>query len=102
MTKPIIAIFLMAAVTYLPRVLPIAILKKNISSRYIRSFLHFMPYAVLASLTFPDIFYSTTQTASAMFGTLAALTLAYFNKSLVVVALGAILAVFLFESIHLL
>lgn len=93
--KAFIAVLLMALVTYIPRVLPIAIFRKEIKSPFIKSFLHYIPFAVLASLTFPDIFYSTGKLSTALCGTLVALFLAYKNKGLVVVAIGAILTVFL-------
>ena len=89
-----LAILLMALVTYLPRVLPIVIFRKEIKSIYIKSFLQYVPYAVLGALTFPDIFYSTGTLATAICGTLVALILAYKKRSLVVVALGAILTVY--------
>lgn len=90
-----IAVILMAIVTYIPRILPIVIFRKEIKSRYIKSFLHYVPYAVLGALTFPDIFYSTGNVATAICGTVAALILAYKEKSLMVVAMGAILSVFI-------
>lgn len=89
----VIAIAIMAAVTYVVRALPIAVFRKQITSVYIKSFLHYVPFAVLASLTFPDVFYSTGNTITAIFGTIVALILAYLNKSLVIVAAGAILTV---------
>ena len=88
-------VLLMALVTYLPRMLPIAIFRKKINSRFIQSFLHYVPYAVLSALTIPDIFNSTGNYATAACGTLAAIVLAYFEKNLVVVASGAILTVFI-------
>ena len=90
-----IAVLLMALVTYIPRVLPIAVFRREIKSPFIKSFLHYIPFAVLASLTFPDIFYSTGKLSTALCGTLVALFLAYKNKGLVVVAIGDILTVFL-------
>lgn len=95
MLKPFTAVLLMALVTYIPRVLPISIFRREIKSRYIRSFLNYVPYAVLGALTFPDIFYSTGNYKTAICGTLAALLLAYKKKGLVIVALGAILTVFI-------
>jgi len=89
-----IAVLFMALVTYLPRVLPFAIFRKEIKSIYIKSFLKYVPYAVLGALTFPDIFYSTGKLITAVCGMAAAILLAYKEKSLVVVALGAILAVY--------
>ncbi len=90
-----LAILLMALVTYLPRMLPLAIFRKPLRSRYIKSFLKYVPFAVLGALTFPDIFYSTGTLATAICGTVAALILAYFERSLVTVALGAIITVYI-------
>jgi Branched-chain amino acid transport protein (AzlD). len=90
-----ISVILMAIVTYIPRVLPIVIFRKEIKSRYIKSFLHYVPFAVLGALTFPDIFYSTGNIATAICGTVVALILAYRGKSLMTVAVGAIVTVYL-------
>ena len=93
MSYTLIAVLLMAVVTYIPRVLPISIFRKEIKSKYIKSFLQYVPYAVLGALTFPDIINSTGNYKTALFGTVVALILAYMEKSLVLVALGAILTV---------
>jgi branched-subunit amino acid transport protein len=93
--KAFLAVIFMALVTYIPRVLPIAIFRKEIKSTYIKSFLQYVPYAVLGALTFPDIFSSTGSLATAVLGTLMALYLSYREKSLVVVAIGSILTVYL-------
>jgi branched-subunit amino acid transport protein len=93
--EALIAVFLMALVTYIPRALPVAVFRKTIKSRYIKSFLQYVPYAVLGSLTFPEVFYSTGNVLTATAGTIVALLLAFFSKSLVIVAAGAILTVFL-------
>lgn len=90
-----LAVLLMALVTYLPRMLPLAIFRKPLRSRFIKSFLKYVPFAVLGALTFPDIFYSTGTLATAICGTAAALILAYFERSLVTVALGAIITVYI-------
>ena len=52
MKRAVICIFLMALVTYVPRVLPLTVFRKQIRSRYIRSFLDYTPYAVLGAMTF--------------------------------------------------
>ncbi len=93
----LICILIMAIVTYLPRVLPITLFRKPIKSRFIRSFLDYTPYAVLGALTFPDVFYSTGHWISAAAGTVVAVVLGYFRKSLVVVAVAAIVAVYVVE-----
>ena len=56
LTYAFIAVLLMATVTYIPRVLPIVIFRREIKSKYIKSFLRYVPFAVLGALTFPDIF----------------------------------------------
>lgn len=96
-TYVILCIFLMALVTYIPRVLPLTIFRKPIRSRYIRSFLDYTPYAVLGAMTFPDVFTSTGSLVSALAGTAVALILSYYRKGLVTVACSAILAVYLVE-----
>ena len=88
------AVIIMALVTYIPRVLPITILKKPIQSTFLRSFLYYVPYAVLAALTFPGIFFVTAEPVTAICGTIAAVLLAVVDQSRVVVALGALAAVF--------
>lgn len=91
----LIAIFVMALVTYIPRVIPITIFRKPIQSKYVRTFLDYTPYAVLGALTFPDIFTSTGVFISSLIGTAVALILSYLNRGLVVVAIGAILAAYI-------
>lgn len=93
--KILLAVAVMAAVTYLPRIAPLVLFRKDIKSVYIKSFLRYIPFTVLGAMTFPDIFYSTGDILTALSGTVAALVLAFFEKSLVIVALGAIAAAFL-------
>lgn len=95
----IVAIVIMALVTYIPRALPLTLFSKQIKSKYIRSFLYYVPYAVLGSLTFPAIFYCTDNLYAAIGGTVVALLLAFFERSLVVVAAGAVLSIFLINLI---
>lgn len=82
-------ILVMAVVTYLIRMIPFTIFRRKIKSRFIKSFLYYVPYSVLSAMTFPSIFYSTGEFYSALFGTLTALVLAFFKKPLIVVALCA-------------
>lgn len=93
--KAFLAVIIMALVTYIPRALPIVIFRREIKSTYIKSFLQYVPFAVLGALTFPDIFSSTGNLVTAICGTLMALWLSYREKSLVVVAIGAILTVYI-------
>lgn len=93
-------ILVMAGVTYLIRMLPLALSKKEITNIYIKSFLYYVPYACLAAMTFPAILYSTASIYSALAGLLVAIAAAYRGKSLLAVALLACTAVFLVERIQ--
>ena len=93
--KALLAVIIMALVTYIPRALPIAVFRKEIKSARIKSFLNYVPYAVLGALTFPDVFESTGNVITAVCGTNVAFLLAYYKRSLVVVAAGAIITVFI-------
>ncbi len=92
------AIFVMALVTYIPRMLPLVFMKRKIQNRFVKSLLEYVPYAVLAAMTIPDILYATSGIVSALIGLAAALVLAYSGKGLVTVALGSTAAVFLTEQ----
>lgn len=85
----IIYIAVMAGVTYLIRMIPFAAFRKQIKSRFIKSILYYLPYAVLAAMTVPAIFYSTGNIKSAVIGTVVAVVVAFFEKPLLIVALAA-------------
>lgn len=87
----------MAGVTYLVRMLPLVFVRKKIESRFIRSFLYYIPYAVLSVMTIPGIFYATGSMWSAIAGTVVAIALAYFGRSLITVAAGSAVTVFIVE-----
>ena len=86
-----LAIYLavMALVTYLIRMIPFTLFRKEIKSTFFRSFLAYVPYAVLGAMTFPSIFFATASLPSAIAGTVVALILAFFRRSLLTVAVGA-------------
>ena len=90
----VIYIAVMAGVTYFIRMIPFAAFRRQIKSRFFRSFLFYVPYAVLTAMTIPAIFYSTGSMTSAAFGTAVAVLLAYFDMPLIVVALAASAAAF--------
>ena len=58
-TRILICILIMAVVTYLPRMLPLTIFRKKIQNQFLKSFLAYVPYAVLAAMTFPEILSSS-------------------------------------------
>lgn len=84
-----IYIAVMAIVTYLVRMIPFTMFRKKIKSRFFRSFLYYIPYAVLSAMTIPAIFYATGDMVTSVAGTVVAVVLAYFNMPLIVVALAA-------------
>ena len=92
-------ILVMAGVTYLIRMLPLALSKKEITNNYIKSFLYYVPYACLAAMTFPAILYATASIYSALAGLVVAIIAAYRGRSLLTVALLACAAVFIAERL---
>lgn len=82
-------IAVMALVTYLIRLLPLTLIRRRITNKYIRSFLYYVPYATLSAMTFPAILTSTGSVLSASLGFAAALFLAFRGKSLLCVAVFA-------------
>lgn len=92
-------IFTMALTTYLIRVLPLTIFRKPIRSRFLRSFLHYVPYACLTAMTFPAILSSTASIVSGAAALAVAIVLAYRGRSLIVVALSSSAAVLLVQGL---
>lgn len=92
-------IFAMALTTYLIRVLPMTLFRKPIRSRFVRSFLHYVPYACLTVMTFPAILSSTASLVSGAAALVVAVALAFRGKSLIVVALSSSAAVLVTEFV---
>ena len=90
-------IFIMFAVTYTIRVLPLTLIRKPITNRFIRSFLYYVPYVTLAVLTFPDIIHSTSSVWSGLLALVAGAALAFSGRSLFTVAVLSCAAVFVSE-----
>ena len=90
-------IFAMAMTTYLIRMLPLTLLRKPIRSLFIRSFLHYVPYACLTAMTFPAILTSTASLISGASALVVAVILALRKKPLIVVAVAASAAVLITE-----
>ena len=90
-------ILLMAIVTYLIRALPLTLIRKEIKSPFIKSFLHYVPYATLAAMTFPAILSATDYIISSIVGFAVALILALNKKSLLTVAVASCVVAFVVE-----
>lgn len=95
----LVYIAVMAGVTYLIRLLPLVCFRKKITNVFVKSFLYYVPYAVLGAMTVPAIFSSTGYTLSAVAGLIAAVFFAYREKSLLYVAVMASLVVFAAERL---
>ena len=89
----------MALVTYLIRLLPLVLFTKKITNNFVRSFLYYVPYAVLGAMTVPAIFTSTSYALSAVLGGLTAVFFAYREKSLLFVAVAASAVAFIVERV---
>ena len=92
-------ILVMAVTTYLVRALPLTLFKKPIRSRFIRSFLHYVPVACLTAMTFPAILYGTEHMVSGAAALAVAVILALKGKSLIIVAASSCAAVFITEQL---
>lgn len=94
-----IYILVMAVTTYLIRALPLTAFRKPIKSRFLRSFLHYVPTACLTAMTVPAILYATENWISGAVGLGVGLLLAFKNKSLIIVSVASCAAVFLMEQL---
>ena len=92
-------IITMAVTPYLIRVIPLTVFRKPIKSRFLKSFLHYVPYACLTAMTFPAILTSTATVLSGAAALLVAVILAYRGKSLLTVSVAASAAVMVTEWI---
>ncbi len=93
-----IYVLVMAVTTYLIRALPLTLFKKPIRSRFLRSFLHYVPTACLTAMTFPAILYATDHVISGAAGLAVGIFLAFRKKSLIVVAVASCVTVFLVDQ----
>ena len=96
-----IYIAIVAQVTYLIRVLPLTLIRKEIKNRFIRSFLYYVPYVTLAVMTFPAIVHATDSIWSGMAALVVGVLVAWFSGNLFLVALSACGVVFLVELLIL-
>ncbi len=98
----LILVLVMALVTYIIRLIPFIFVKKKIKSKFIKSLLYYIPYAVLTAMTFPSIFFVTGSVITGIVGTVVALIASISKRSLLVVAILAIVAVLISDGILLL
>ena len=97
-----IYILIMAAVTYLIRVLPLTLIRKEIKNTFLRSFLYYVPYVTLAVMTFPAILDATNSVWGGLLALIAGVVLAWVGASLFQVAIACCVVVFALELITML
>lgn len=95
MMRILTAVFIMAVVTYVPRALPILFFNKKIESRFIKSFLHYIPFAVLGAMIFPNIIYSTGSITTGIIGLITAVIFSYLDFDLLKVAIITVSVVYI-------
>ncbi|MDY3014915.1 MAG: AzlD domain-containing protein [Evtepia sp.] len=90
-------ILVVAAVTYLIRVLPLTLIRREIKNRFVRSFLYYIPYVTLAAMTFPAMIHATDSVWSGLAALVVGILMAWFSGNLFLVAFSACGVVFLVE-----
>ena len=105
MSRPLyfaLALLMTAGVTYLIRLLPLLFVRKRIQNRFIKSFLHYVPYAVLSALAFPAVFYCTDNMIACALAVAVCAFLAYRGKRLLTCMVGSVVTVLLIEGLIML
>ncbi len=97
-----IYLLILAGSTYLIRAIPFAALRKKINNRFVKSFLYYIPYAVLSAMTLPAAFYATGNIISGAVGLVVGGVFAYMGKGLTLVAVVSCAAAFLTECVMML
>ena len=106
-TYVLLSILIMALVTYLPRMLPLVLYLNSSEDQLIKSFLAYVPFAVLGDRTFLSILFSTSPDGGfslvyflgGLVGMLAAMVLAYFNRGLLLVAVSSVVVAFITQEL---
>ncbi|MCQ2544001.1 MAG: AzlD domain-containing protein [Lachnospiraceae bacterium] len=93
-------VLVMALVTYLVRVVPYICMKKEVKSKFFKSFLAYVPYTVLAAMTIPSILFATDNIWSAAIGLIVGIIVAFFERGLLVVAVSSCAAVLVVELLQ--
>lgn len=94
-SKLLIYIFVTAGSTYLIRMIPLVAIQKKIENRFFRSFLFYVPYAVLSAMIMPAVFYATGDIRASVVGFVVAMVSAFAEKNIVTVAVASCIAAFL-------
>lgn len=98
MRNPYVYILIMAGVSFIIRVLPLTLIRKPITNRFLRSFLYYVPYVTLSVMTFPAIIHATGSVCSGAAALIAGIILAWKNAGLLPVAAAACAVVLILEA----
>lgn len=96
-----IMLAIMALTTYAIRVTPMAIFHRKLENRWFKDFMFYIPFCVLAAMTFPDVIYSTKSLTSGIVATVVALIMSWRKRDLLTVAIGAVAAAVLVEYLKM-
>lgn len=96
-----LSLLVMSLTIYAVRALPLTLLRKEIRSPFIRSFLYYVPYVSLSVMTFPAILSATASFWSGLIGFAAAVVIAWVDGNLFRVSIGACIAVYVAELLLL-
>lgn len=97
----LLALLVMAGITYLIRLLPILFVRRRIKNKFLKSFLYYVPYVVLSVLAFPAILFSTAHLASGIAAAAVCALLAFWRKGLITCMVGSVAAALASEIIFL-
>ena len=97
MNKMYIYIFIMAGVSYAIRALPLTLIKKPITNKFLQSFLYYVPYVTLAVMTFPAIVNATQSPFAGLVALIVGIAAAWFGADLLIVAVSCCVVVLLLE-----
>lgn len=92
-----IYLLILAGSTYLIRAIPFGLMKNRIKNKFICSFLYYIPYTVLAAMTFPAAIYATGNTIAACAGLAVAVLFAIWEKGLTIVAVASCITVYMVD-----
>ena len=98
MRNPYVYILIMAGVSFIIRVLPLTLIRKPITNRFLRSFLYYVPYVTLSVMTVPAIIHATGSVCSGAAALITGIILAWKNAGLLPVAAAACAVVLILES----
>ena len=96
-----IMLAVMALTTYFIRVTPMAVFHRKLENRWFKDFMFYIPFCVLAAMTFPDVIYSTKSLTSGIVATVVALIMSWRKRDLLTVAIGAVAAAVLVEYLKI-